>query len=180
MIDTDGNQTNFLRTLHKRADGDTSFQASMYEVGEAIGLDRDAAQKTAEHLMGEGLIEIKTLSGGIGITQSGIEKIEEIDGGEADQGQAPLSLSDSLILSPSDVRILETVITNIKYGINDLGLDFEDLADLTIDIKTIDIQLTSQNPKTAIIRECFNSISTCLSKSKNAGMLKQVRDLLHQ
>ncbi len=180
MFDANGNHTIFLRILHKQANGDPSFQVSMYEIGEAIGLDRDATQKTAESLMGEGLVEIKTLSGGIGITQSGIEEIEEINGGQAVDNHALLSLSNGLILNPSDNQLVETVIHNIKHDINDLGLGFDDLADITVDIRTVEVQLTAKNPKTAIIRACFDSISTGLEKSQKSDLLKQVRDLLKQ
>ncbi len=47
----------------------------MYDVGEAIGLERDAALKTAEVLFGFELAEIKTLAGGIGITEDGLSEV---------------------------------------------------------------------------------------------------------
>ena len=152
----------------------------MYALGEAIGLDKDTAQKTAEALMGEGLVEIKTLSGGIGITQSGIKEIEDFIGGKANDGNAPLALSGTVIVGTTDRQIVGAVLLNLKNAVNELKLDFNDIADFIIDIKTIELQLNSTAPKTAIIRECFNSIKTCLEKSRHPETLKQVNDLLGQ
>jgi hypothetical protein len=39
----------------------------MYDVGEGLGMDRDTSSRVAETLIGLQLVEIRTLSGGIGI-----------------------------------------------------------------------------------------------------------------
>jgi hypothetical protein len=46
------------------------------------------------------------------------------------------------------------------------------------DLKTIDAQLSSPNPKTAIIRECFRSIVGLLQSMDNDDTLKSVKTLL--
>jgi len=61
----------FLDELYRQTQGDPSIMVSMYEIGEALGLDRNASLRTAEDLLGTGLAEIKTLNGGIGITAQG-------------------------------------------------------------------------------------------------------------
>ncbi len=46
----------------------------MHDLGEAIGLERDTALKTAEVVLEFGLAEIKTLAGDIGITEDGLSE----------------------------------------------------------------------------------------------------------
>ena len=178
VLNTDENRINFLLALYQKAEGDTAFVISMYEIGESIGLDRDIAQKTAEALMGEGLVEIKTLSGGIGITENGITEIKVLTGEANDGGSVPMSLSGAAVISEDDQKLIETVILNLKNAVNQLKLDFNDMADLFVDIKTIELQLTATSPKTPIIRECFKSIKTGFKNSQNTEVLKQITDLL--
>ena len=68
-LDESGQQ--FLIQLFEQTGGDSSAQASMYDVGEGLGLDRDTSLRVAETLMGLELVEIRTLSGGIGISTEG-------------------------------------------------------------------------------------------------------------
>jgi hypothetical protein len=49
---------------------------------------------------------------------------------------------------------------------------------LMADLKTIDAQLASPNPKTAIIRECFRSIVGVLKAVDNNDTLKSIKTLL--
>lgn len=178
IADLDENSQRFLTMVYDRTKGDPSVEISMYQVGDAMGIDKDAASKTAESLMGNGLLEIKTLSGGIGITPNGVMKIAELSGGTSTPDEIPSSLSGSVTLSQADEHIIESVLTNLKQHIKDLNLGFDDLADFIIDIKTIEIQKTSGTPKTAIIRECINSIIRRLEKTDNSDVLKQVKKLV--
>ena len=57
----------FLIQLFEQTKGDGSIQVSMYDIGELLGMDRDTASTVAQELMGLQLVEIRTLSGGIGI-----------------------------------------------------------------------------------------------------------------
>jgi hypothetical protein len=53
----------FIVELYHRTRGDGSVKVSMYDIGETLGLDRKVSLRTAEELIGTGLVEIKTLSG---------------------------------------------------------------------------------------------------------------------
>ena len=66
------NGRNFLNELFKQSHGDSSVQYSMYDIGSNLGMDKEAAQRVAEELMGAVLVEIRTLAGGIAITEEGI------------------------------------------------------------------------------------------------------------
>ncbi len=64
--------TAYLLELFQRTKGDARARVSMYDVGAALGMEKGAAGKTAEELIAAGWVEIKSLSGGIGITAEGI------------------------------------------------------------------------------------------------------------
>ncbi len=69
-IDISGQQ--FLIQLFEQTKGDSTVQVSMYDIGDQLGLDRDIASTVAQELIGSMLVEIRTLSGGIGISADGI------------------------------------------------------------------------------------------------------------
>jgi hypothetical protein len=66
----DENGRTFLLSVYNHTKGDTTAMVSMYDVGSELGIDRTAASRLAEDLMGWMMLEIRTLSGGIGITAS--------------------------------------------------------------------------------------------------------------
>ncbi|HAY37878.1 MAG TPA: hypothetical protein DCY53_00165 [Desulfobacteraceae bacterium] len=68
----------FLVELYHRTQGDASVEVSMFDIGESLGLDRRLSLRTAEELIGTGLVEIKTLSGIIGITTEGITEVRQL------------------------------------------------------------------------------------------------------
>ena len=172
------NESNFLIKLYELTKGNPSSQVSMYDVGEAIGLERDAALKTAEVLFGFGLSEIKTLAGGIGITEDGLSEVMKNDAYREIIGAAGFRLGDAPIIDDAGQKSVEQVISGIKTKAGSLGLDYDTLEELLADLKTIDVQLTSSRPKTKIIRECFQSIIDVLQKVDADELVNQVKGLI--
>jgi hypothetical protein len=74
----DENGRTFLLSVYNHTKGDPAAMVSMYDVGSELGIDRTAASRLAEDLMGWMMLEIRTLSGGIGITPSAVEEIEAL------------------------------------------------------------------------------------------------------
>ena len=58
----------FFKSLFLKTGGEIQKQVSMHDIGNACGLDKAASRMIAEELMSLGLIDIRTLSGGIGMT----------------------------------------------------------------------------------------------------------------
>jgi hypothetical protein len=50
----------------------------------------------------------------------------------------------------------------LKQQVGSMGLPFDALAAVMADLKTIDAQLDSSHPKTAIVRACFQSLKNTL------------------
>ena len=71
---------------------------SVYDIGEALGMDHQNFLRTAEYLIGTGFAEIKTLSGGIGITDQGLARAQQLGISVADDGIAFTGLGDAPVL----------------------------------------------------------------------------------
>lgn len=168
----------FIVELYHRTQGDGSIKVSMYDIGEALGLDRKLSLRTAEELIGTGLVEIKTLSGGIGITTDGIAEAQELGASPQDNVGSGISLQDAPVLDETVHQAVERAVSELKGQTGRYTLDFDSLAELMADLKTIDAQLSSPSPKTAIIRECFRSIMGVLKSVDNTGTLNSVKTLL--
>ena len=165
----------FLLALFEKTEDEKTGQASMYEVGDGLGMDRDASQRIAEELMADGLVEVRTLSGGIGITDGGIESVRKKGGGGGSDGPG---LGNSLVVDGENREAVEQVVAFLKVQTGSLGLSFDPLSELIADLRTIEIQMMSPCPKTDIIRACFGSVSTVLEKAGAAESLTRVTNLL--
>jgi hypothetical protein len=175
--DMDPAARQFLQSLFERTEGQSSRQVSMYELGEKLGLDREAAARTAQALMAAGLVEIRTLSGGIGISAEGaadVRSAPEAEGGAA----AAAPLGNNRILDPAACQAVERVCEEIKSQAGRLGLDFDTLTEVLADLKTITHQLGSSRPKTAIVREALRSLEGALKPFAGNPGLAAVRALI--
>ena len=180
MINNELSETGqqFMIRLFEQTRDDPSAQVSMYDIGSLLGLERDAASRVAEELIGLQMIEIKTLAGGIGISAAGSEMVQDLMGplaagaGELDQ------LGDDPLLNSASRNSLEQIVAEIKDQAGTLGLDFDALAELMADLKSIDAQLGSSRPKTAIFRECLRSVSGVLRGNPNSSLNARVIGLL--
>ncbi len=148
---------NYLDELYKITDGDSMAQVSMHDVGARIGLDKAESGKIAEQLMVQGQIELKTLAGGITITEDGLATLGVTAPVKAQPGQA-LILSNSTVLSEKDRTTVQQLSRLTKDALSGLQADYDLIEEIVIDLKTLETQLLSPQPKTAIIKEIFRSI----------------------
>jgi hypothetical protein len=172
-IDISGRQ--FLIQLYEQTRGDPTVQVSMYDIGDQLGLDRNIASTVAQELIGSMLVEIRTLSGGIGISADGLQMAQKLIGPAASSGDKFTKLDDAPLLKSSDRQAVEQIASELKNQAGSLGLDFDTLTEFLADLKTIDAQLGSSRPKTAIIRECLFSVLAVLKNSgdnKTAGRIR--------
>ena len=175
-LDETGQQ--FLIQLFEQTGGDSSAQVSMYDIGEGLGLDRDTSSRVTETLIGLQLVEIRTLSGGIGISTEGADEVSRLTGGVPPAGSSPGKLTDEPVMDPISCRGVEQAAGELKSQAGNLGLDFDGLSELMADLKTIDAQLGSSRPKTAIIRECLRSLKEALEGSVENEILLKIKRLL--
>jgi hypothetical protein len=175
-IDRAGQQ--FLIQLFQQTKGDSAVQVSMYDIGDQLGLDRDSASSVAQELIGCMLVEIRTLSGGIGISGDGSRMAQKLIGPTASSGDDFTKLDDAPLLNSSGRQAVERIASELKHQAGSLGLDFDTLTELMADLKTIDAQLGSSRPKTAIIRACLFSVQAVLKNSGDNKIFDRLRMLV--
>ena len=175
-IDDTGRE--FLLQLYQKANGDPAVQISMYDLGEQLGLDRQAASRVAEQLIALQLVEIVTLAGGIAISNDGLKEIQATFGDLTATGETVTQLGAEPILDQTRSQAVAGVMDQIKAQAGNLGLEFETLGELMADLKTIDVQLQSPRPKTAIIKECLRSVKDTVEGRSPGDSLAKISGLL--
>jgi len=168
----------FMIELFEQTRDNQSVQVSMYDIGGRLGLERDAAARVAEELIGLQMVEIKTLAGGIGISAAGSEVAQGLIGPLAADPGDSTKLGDEPLLNSASRHALEQTVIEIKDQAGALGLDYDTLAELMADLKSIDAQLESSRPKTAIIRQCLHSLAGVLKGKPNSRLNARVSGLL--
>jgi hypothetical protein len=153
----------YLYELFTMTRGDTTAQVSMYETGAALGLEKTAAGSTAESLFIQGLAELKTLSGGIGITAQGLEALGKVPAAPA--GGAAKTLGKGLVLDSADRDLVTALLAEIKTEAAAKEKTYPQIEEVVMDIKTMETQMLSPKPKTAIVREIFRSLYLNLKKT---------------
>jgi hypothetical protein len=66
----------FLNQVFDRSEGDPMEWVNLWNIGEELGWDKTTIERTAQYLVGEGLIEFHALGGELGITHEGVRQIE--------------------------------------------------------------------------------------------------------
>jgi len=155
-----------LLHLYRQCGGNSSVQVSMYEAGASLGLDREASSRTTEDLIGWEMVEIRTLSGAVGISERGIREIENSGLAGSEETNSLGDFGKHPIIDDTARQSVEQITAEVKSRAGSLGLDFERLSEVMADLKTIDAQLDSPQPKTAVVRECFRSLKAALDSAE--------------
>jgi hypothetical protein len=175
MSDLNSQEKSYLEELCRMTGGDPTVQASMHDVGAAIGLDREAAGRLAEELIAQGYLEIRTLSGGIGITQLGIESGKA---GAETTDSADRRLGGATILDEKDRTAVEAALEAIKNAVGKSDVPYPQMETVVVDIKTIEIQMLSPQPKTAVVREVFLSLQQTLAAMNMTDQASAIEKML--
>jgi hypothetical protein len=153
--DLDQREMAYLNAMAETCQGDPDKQVSMYDVGESLGLDRDTASQVCQELIAFGLVEIRTLSGGVGLTATGVAAGGVASGIGATDGP---KLKAGPLLDDEDRQAVTAVLDRLKHAAGQWQLDYDQMTALVIDIKTIETQLLAPQPKTAIIKAVCESL----------------------
>jgi hypothetical protein len=167
----------FLLELYRLTQGDDSVKVFIEDVGAAAGLDKESAGKIAENLIGEGWVEIKTLSGGIGITAEGVEAARAA-GGFFPVAETDLNFGKGPVLDPDGRTAVDALTDDIKRHLSETPVSYPEREEMIMDLKTLEIQMTSPHPKTAIVREIFRSLKGSLHKSGATLTAQRIADII--
>lgn len=157
---TDAEAKSFMLELYSMTEGNTDTQVSMHDVGESLGLDRDGSSAIAEDLIIDEFIELKTLSGGIGITPKGLEALQLT--GVAGVGSGLSKLSDSPFLDEEGLKTVNTLLTKVKEALASPDTSYSQLEEIILDIKTVEVHILSTRPSTPVVREILKSLAARL------------------
>ena len=172
----DSSRQIFLQELYNRADGDFEVQISMYDIGVDLGLEKDEAAVLGQDLFIEGLAEMKTLSGGMGITQKGLDTLGiKIAPKNA---ASYFRLSNAPVIDDQGKKAVQELINMIRSGLDNKALPFDLMEEIIIDLKTIEVQMLSPNPKTLIIRETFKFINQTLKGSASQDFKLELQTII--
>lgn len=156
LADLDPTSRQFLETLYAQTGADTAAQISMYDLGASMGLDRDQSTFTAEDLMAEGIIEIRTLAGDVGLSEDGKALFQ--DANDEDTPRTDKRLGHDSPLNERQRSLVEKLLVTLKVDVGKQSLDYEALAEMVADVRTVEAQLASPWPKTAIVRVCLEAM----------------------
>jgi hypothetical protein len=127
--------------------------------------------------MGWELVEIRTLSGGIGITEEGADAARKF--GAADNATKPGPfLGTAPILDDATRIACEGMITRLKANAEAFHFKFEAMNEFLADINTMLSQLNSPRPKTIIFRESFKAVSALLKSSEATDQATEIDQFL--
>jgi hypothetical protein len=168
----------FFRSLFVKTGGDIKKQVSMHDIGNEAGLDKPASKMIAEELMSLGLIDIRTLSGGIGLTEDGILEAQRWFADIPGAGPAGMTLGKGSVVSEKAAVCITEILNGLKPLIGGLGMTYDNLTELLADIQTLEAQMRSPKPKTLIAGECLRAIRTALAGSGETEMSARIRSFL--
>lgn len=176
----------FLNLLYKVTEGDESAHVNMFELGAELDFDRNLTSRVAKYLDGEGLMEFRTLGGGIGISHFGIIEVENslenptvaseyfpisenssqpvnyhlhvgnMHNSQIQQGTQ--SSNQSMSITENDISEIKELVKNITKYIDDIGLNDAHKSELEAQVATLNGQLCSSQPSNGIISEVLGSI----------------------
>ena len=161
----------FLQAVFDRCGGDPSRNVSMFAVGEVLGWQREDASRTAQDLIGLGLLEIRSLSGGVALSAEGAEAVRGQRGTDASAGEP---LGPGPLMTPADCRRAEAAVKELRaeaLAIGRLSPEME------ADMRTLAAQLASPRPKTAIVRACLQALLEAAEPGALSGRAA-IRNLL--
>lgn len=171
----------FLNRLYEITDGDYHALQDMWTVGDGISMSRSETESVMNYLHGEGLATHRTIGGGIGITHAGVIEVERalsmpdtptqyfppvinilnvqsMVGSQIQQGTNTSTQTQSQSIAQNDLNTIEALLTSLKQNLIEIGLKDEASTDAEAEIQTIEAQLRSSKPKSAILRESFKTL----------------------
>ncbi len=168
----------FLLELYRQTEGNMEAQVSMHQVAEALGHEKDAAAALAQGLMMEELVELRTLAGGISLTENGLAELRNRGLVAAGGPQEVSRLSGEAVLNEEDRTVLENVTADIRAAVAEAEATFDDLEAMVVDIKTIEVQLLSKVAKTAVIAAVLRSLQSSFRRLGKEKIWQKIEELL--
>jgi len=154
----------FLAELGRRVNGDPAQNVDMWAVGQDLNLDRGDTESTATQLMGQGYLEVRTLSGAVGLTAAGVERLASL-------ADMPPARDDS---GPSWPEI----VARLEAAGRDLGLVAAARSDFLADVGCLKLQLAKERPLPGVLAACAESLRQALAPFQGRDQADELLDQL--
>jgi hypothetical protein len=177
MMTGDEAEKAFLLELYRSTKAEESAQVSMYTVGAAMGLDRVAAKRTAEDLIGRGLVEIRTLSGAIGITADGISAAQK--DGAAPEFENSFRLGAGPEIGDRERSGLSALLQELGHTVAKTPKTYPQIEELVIGIKTMEVYLLSARPKAAVVKALLKALQDAFAAAGDTKTAALVGRITH-
>jgi len=153
QFNQDGLAKRMLRAIYQETGGAGNQTAGMWAIGEKLGLDRGRTEDIAMQLVADGLVEIKSLSGGLSLTEEGRAGIQD------------LSVEKSAAPDPASwISRIESEISRIESEMQEWAIDDPTARhDLEIDIATLKLQIERSRPLNLVILNILEAIQEILA-----------------
>jgi hypothetical protein len=138
-----------LAALLKAERDNSAGDPSMWTIGEELGLDRNQTQDLVMDLAAEGLVEIRSLSGTVLLTEEGRNKAGE-----------PGPVSGSM----SSLDELTEFIDSLEASLDSYGLDTQIRQDLDVDISTLKGQVVRSKRLPAVLEATLEAVKEALGR----------------
>ena len=142
--------TRMLAAIQEAAQGSPDGQVSMWTVGEKLGLERGLVQDLAMDLAGQGLLEVRSLSGKVSLTEAG----------QAFSQGRPTSAA-------SAEADLAGLVGLIEAGLETLGLDETARQDLVIDLAVLRGQMSRSERLAPVMNTALEAVRQALVTAPN-------------
>jgi len=162
----------FTNQVYDATGANEHVHVKMDEIGKALGFDGQTTERIMQYLHGEGVLEYKTLDGGIGITHAGIAEVEsaieqpdrstehfppvnyiyvhQMTNSNIQQGTVQSTQSQTI--SQQELKSVSEFLELFRQKLPNLPLTADDRAEAEAELKTMEAQVGSKKPKLAILR----------------------------
>ena len=146
LSDLNDDQRQVFEAVRRQAETASGGTVNMWSLGDSLGLDRGRTEDAFMGLVGEGLLEIKSLSGGVVLTEAG-----QAAAGPVEESPAQAGLGE--------------IIDVLKKELTKLDLPAGPRSDLEIDLGVLRAQQERSRPLPEVIR----AVAAAMEKTIRSG-----------
>jgi hypothetical protein len=173
----------YLNLLYERTGGQRLKFLDMWDLGGELAIGRDDTHALVDYLVGENLAEHRGIGGIIGITHYGIVEVERaltepeaptkyfppvinvlnihsVVGSQIQQGTHDSTQAQTV--TTNDTEAIRALVNGFRERLSDLPFDQADRSEAEAELQTLEAQLRSSKPKSAIVRESLKTLRNLL------------------
>jgi hypothetical protein len=141
-----------LTAIFEETGGQPSQSVNMWKVGEKLGITRNDIEGLAMELVAEGILEIRSLSGGLSLTDSGLAQVAGFLTPDHEQKKQWTGISG--------------LVEQIRSAASRLNMDDQVRQDLQIDLETLAMHDRRSRPLAGVVSSVLDEIRRILEENR--------------